>query len=79
MEIMKYLLLLALVFVVVWALRRTQMPRGETISPFSAHPSERMVQCVYCGVNQAVSECILENGRYFCCRAHQHEDEAREK
>ena len=78
MEIMKYLLLLALVFVVVWALRRTQAPRGETPASFSAHPSERMVQCAYCGVNQPVSESILDNGRYFCCRAHQHEDEARD-
>jgi len=78
MEIMKYLLLLALVFVVVWALRRTQAPRCEAPAPFSNHPSECMVQCAYCGVNQPVSESILENGRYFCCRAHQHEDEARD-
>lgn len=70
---MKYLLLLALVFFVVWVLRRSlKFPfvRGEpTVSPASS-PVERMVQCAHCGVNQPVSESIQKGGHYYCCRQH---------
>jgi uncharacterized protein len=71
---MRYLLLIALFFLVLWLLRKLPISRpGAPPSPASK-PSERMVKCAYCGVNQPVSESILTNGRYYCCVAHQHED-----
>ncbi len=75
---MKYLILIALFFVVLWVLRKVQMPRsGRGQSPVSREP-ERMVKCVYCGVNQPVSESILTQGRYFCCVEHRREAESTE-
>ncbi len=75
---MKYLMLIALFFIVVWALRKAQMPRSGAQSPVSREP-ERMVKCAYCGVNQPVSESILTQGRYFCCAEHRREAESAEK
>ena len=68
--IMKYFIVLALVFAVMSALRRAQARRNEERSPVSPSVPENMVTCAYCGVNQPVSESISMNGQYFCCRAH---------
>ncbi len=70
---MKYLLLLALIFLVVWVLRKSlkfPVVRGERTESPSSSSVERMVQCAHCGVNQPVSESIQKDGCYYCCRAH---------
>jgi len=71
---MKYLILIALLFAVLWALRKSQTPRPVAKPPVAREP-ERMVMCANCGVNQALSESISSHGRYFCCVAHQREGE----
>ena len=77
-DVMKYLFLIALAFVVLWALRRGQASRnGDQVPPASRVP-ERMVKCVHCGVNQPVSESILAKGRYYCCIAHRDDSESQE-
>jgi uncharacterized protein len=71
---MKYLILIALFFAVLWALRKSQAPRSVANPPVAREP-ESMVMCANCGVNQARSESIFSHGRYFCCVAHQREGE----
>ena len=66
---MKYLILIALIFLVFRLLFRGQSPRrGSTKA--GEREAERMVCCAHCGVNQPVSESILHNGSYYCCQAH---------
>lgn len=74
---MKFLLLIALFFAVLWILRKAQSARSAGRPPPARAP-ERMVKCAHCGVNQPVSESILTHGRYYCCAAHQHEGESGE-
>lgn len=71
---MKYLILIALFFVVLWFLRKNRFLRKSTPPP--ARAPERMVRCVHCGVNQPLSESILSQGRYYCCAEHRQEGEA---
>ena len=74
---MKYLLLIALFFIVLWLLRKAQaVRRAQTQSP-TARAAESMVECALCGVNQPASESVLSKGRYYCCVAHQVDAEAR--
>lgn len=64
---MKFLLFL-LVLAGIWWWRGAvarQKPRVEQ------RPVERMVACECCGVHMPESDAIQENGRYFCCAAHQ--------
>jgi len=75
---MKYLFLIALFFVVLWALRRSQASRTNTQAPPAPRAAERMVKCVHCGVNQPIGESVLSNGRYYCSLAHRHEAESLE-
>ena len=74
---MKYLLLIALFFLVLWFLRKAQAARGVQNPSPSAREPESMVKCVLCGVNQPASESVLSKGRYYCCVAHQVDAEAR--
>ncbi|WP_301103214.1 PP0621 family protein [Propionivibrio sp.] len=76
---MKYLLLIALCFVVLWLLRKAQTPpRTGGQAPPTARAPEQMVKCAHCGVNQPVSESVLAHGRYYCCNAHRHEAGSRD-
>ena len=76
--IMKYLLLIALFFVVLWLLRKLGAARPEVQAPPASRAAERMVKCAHCGVNQPIGESILTNGHYYCCIAHRHEAESLE-
>jgi len=69
---MKYLVLMALFFVVLWGLRRSRVSHVRTKPPVAREP-ERMVTCSFCGVNQPLSESVLYRGRYFCGVAHRQE------
>lgn len=75
-RIMKFLLLIALFFFVLWLLRKLGTARPEVQAPPASRAAERMVKCAHCGVNQPVSESILTHGRYYCCLAHRHEAES---
>ena len=76
--IMKYLLLIALFFVVLWALRKAQSSRSGVQAPPASRVPEQMVKCAHCGVNQPVSESILTQGHYYCCEDHRHVAESRD-
>ena len=78
LSIMKYLLLVALFFVVLWLLRKAQASRSGGRAPPAARAPEQMVKCAHCGVNQPVSESILTHGHYYCCNAHRQEAESRD-
>ncbi len=73
---MKYLLLFALLFLVLWIMRKN---RGRTSNPppASARPPERMVSCAHCGVNLPVSESVRSGSRHYCCPEHLRSDEVR--
>jgi len=71
------LLLIALFFVVLWALRKAQSSRPEVPTPPASRVPEQMVKCAHCGVNQPISESILTQGHFYCCEDHRHEAESR--
>jgi uncharacterized protein len=75
---MKFLLLFALFFVVLWLLRKARLSRSAENPPPAARVPEQMVKCAHCGVNQPVSESILTHGRYYCCNDHRHLAESRD-
>ena len=68
---MRVLFWIALVFLVVWALRvqakknRMKEP-GQTPEP----QVEQMVSCAYCGLHFPASEAITESGIVFCSDEH---------
>ncbi|MBL8423290.1 MAG: hypothetical protein JNK06_07335 [Candidatus Accumulibacter phosphatis] len=66
----KYLLLTALVIAVWWLWRHARNSRAGAGKDSAQREAERMVQCARCGVNQPVSESLLDDGRYYCCAAH---------
>jgi len=71
---MKYLLLFALLFLVVWIMRKN---RERTSPPPAARPPERMVSCAHCGVNLPVSESVRSGERHYCSLEHLRSDERR--
>ena len=75
---MKYLLLIALFFVVLGLLRKARASRSSRPAPPVARAPEQMVRCAHCGVNQPVSESILTHGKYYCCDAHRQQAVARD-
>ncbi len=75
---MKYLLLFALLFLVLWIVRKNR-ERTSTPPPPAARPPERMVTCAYCGVNLPLSESVHSGNRHYCCVEHQHSGESRER
>ena len=66
----KYLLLIALVIAVWWLWRHARNSQVGAGKGSAQREAERMVQCARCGVNQPVSESLLDDGRYYCCAAH---------
>ncbi|MCM8594171.1 PP0621 family protein [Accumulibacter sp.] len=69
----KYLVLIGLVLFFWWTWQRSRAngQQGHRRPP-DAGP-ERMVPCARCGVNLPLSESIMADDRYYCCRAHLHE------
>lgn len=72
---MKYLLLIAVVFVVLWAMRRAALPPPPA-PPRRPKPSdvprlEAMVRCCHCGLHLPRSEAWLDTqGRLYCSAQH---------
>jgi uncharacterized protein len=70
---MKYLVLLIVVAVVVWAMtaRRRSSARGETKPPRRAAQAEPMLACAHCGVHLPRADAVLDAaGRAYCGQAH---------
>ena len=72
---MKYLLLIALIFAVIWYLRggraayqqRAQGPRGASPPP----PPQDMVECPVCRVHLPRAEALPgPGGQLYCCAEH---------
>lgn len=72
---MRFFLLLALVFAVVWLFRgsrRRDLPGSPTATPQPDTPlaGERIVACVHCGLHLPRSEAISGEAGWFCGDAH---------
>jgi len=74
---MKFLLWIALFFIVMWFVRKAKSIRSEGPPPPFSRGPEEMVKCAHCGVNQPLSESILSRGNYFCCSEHRRLAETR--
>lgn len=60
--------------VVLWAMR-TRRLTNDAPSPSGRHAdseaTEKIEQCVHCGVYLPLSECVTDtSGRFYCCDAH---------
>jgi uncharacterized protein len=69
---MKFVLLLAAVFALLWLLRgglrrRMRPPRGEPASPQTPQP---MLTCAHCGLHMPRDEALPGRGGVFCDAAH---------
>lgn len=69
---LKFLLLIAVVFVVLWAMRRASLPPPPAPPRRNSPPRlESMVRCSHCGLHLPRSEAVLdEQGRVFCSVPH---------
>lgn len=64
----KWVLLIALAFLVFWFMRQFRQirkPRETTKKVI-----EDMVRCAHCDVHLPKSESITDQGRYYCCPQH---------
>ncbi|NMG29032.1 PP0621 family protein [Aromatoleum evansii] len=73
---MRNLLLLVLVLVGIWWVRRALNRPGGTDSSAGKQTGERkgvperMVSCDHCGVHVPESEGVRDGDRFFCCEEH---------
>jgi hypothetical protein len=74
---MKFLIWLAIGFMLVWFLRgkkqhpKSDLPRGEGSDAKSQGGAEEMVQCIHCSVYLPVSEAVFHSSReIFCSELH---------
>lgn len=73
---MKYLLLLAVIALVLWAMRRASLPPPPPPAPPPPRPPEppqleAMVRCSHCGLHLPSSEAVLGlDGKPYCCPMH---------
>ena len=70
-DVIKILLLIAMVFVVLALLRAYQRSLSRPPAPTRESSVEDMVKCVHCGVNLPRSEAIYSSGEFFCTPEHQ--------
>jgi uncharacterized protein len=68
---MKYLLILLLVLVVIWAVKRGRAPKPPKTSatPDAATPSE-MVTCAHCGIHLPQEEAVSGQKGLYCSTDH---------
>ncbi len=66
---MTKILIFAVLLLVVWWIWRHGRSADSGNKPM-LRPTEQMVQCVHCGVNQPIGESILSEGRYYCSADH---------
>lgn len=68
---MKYLLILLLVWVIVWAVKRGRTPRQpqDPAKSAASTPSE-MVSCAQCGLHLPQEEAVLGQQGLYCSTEH---------
>jgi uncharacterized protein len=69
----KYLLLIAVVVLVLWAMRRASLPPAPPAPPRRREPPqlEAMVRCSHCGLHLPRSDALLDaDGQAYCSAAH---------
>ena len=70
-DVIKILLLIAMVFVVLALLRAYQRSLNRPPAPTRESSVEDMVKCAHCGVNLPRSEAIYSGGEFYCTPEHQ--------
>ncbi len=67
---MKYLFLLLVALVVIWAVKRTRMrPPAESAKPEAPTPAE-MVSCAHCGLHLPRAEAVSGQKGLYCSTEH---------
>ena len=66
----KFLLLIAIGFVVLGLIRTYQRSLNKPAAPAREQTVEDMVKCAHCGVNLPRSEAIYSGGDFFCTPEH---------
>ncbi len=69
MFFMRLIVLLIVVAVLLWLLKRLFSPRPEP-ERLEAQGSENMRQCKYCGVHVPESSVVLRDEDTYCCSEH---------
>lgn len=68
---MRLVMWLAVVVLVIWALRDRRPGAVRAHRPSHDGQPEKMVQCFQCQIHFPVSEALTDaSGRLFCCDAH---------
>ncbi len=68
---MKYLFILLLVLVVIWALKRGKTPKQSRPDPTSHAPEpSQMVTCVHCGIHLPHEEAVTGQKGLYCSAEH---------
>ncbi|WP_416547533.1 PP0621 family protein [Limnohabitans sp. DCL3] len=67
---MKYLLILLLVMVVIWAVKRGRRPQSPTAAkPQETAPAE-MITCAHCGIHLPQEEAVSGQKGLYCSTEH---------
>ena len=79
-SIVRFLLILILLFIVVWwaqralqrfgAAARARRERMKQKGRSREQIPERILSCAHCGLHVPESEGVIGEGRFFCCDAH---------
>ena len=69
MFITRLIILLVIVALLMWLLKRLFSGEDET-GQLESKPAEDMRQCKYCGVHVPESSAIMVNDEPYCCRDH---------
>ena len=69
MFLMRLVILLVIVAILLWLLKRVFSPEPEPEQLDSAKP-ENMRQCKYCGVHVPESTILLVKDEPYCCQEH---------
>jgi uncharacterized protein len=76
---MKYLLVLAVVFVAIWIWRKNRREEMKSRPPPPAPPPavgapQAMVRCAYCGLHLPAADAITGPSGVYCSTAHRQAD-----
>ncbi|MCP4877997.1 MAG: hypothetical protein GY896_21285 [Gammaproteobacteria bacterium] len=69
MFILRLVILLVIVAVLLWLLKRMFSPEAEP-EQLKSDKSENMLQCKYCGVHVPESSIVSINDEPYCCQEH---------
>lgn len=66
---MKFLFLLLVVLVVIWAIKRGNTGKSRPKAPENAAPAE-MVSCAHCGIHLPHAEAVIGQKGLYCSTEH---------